>query len=475
MGRCEAEGDSSATAHLPTSPPSRHASPAKTTNISPGPGDAAARRQLSLSELADAPPSLSRKNHEDRLTSDDSSDGEAPLQERDALAGSAWGARMAAPVTAAAHGHGAASPASIHDDAVAGAAKAGAGGAAAAELFVAKCGSAELFARFAGQAQTAGQIFARDSTDSRRAGAGGAVLNLKEFLALLAHAAVLPAVVTKSDAVGVFRARAGEALVLGWPEFTDAIARLAALKAYKLLDLAAPARGSPSSGAPRSASPLRDDGLAGGGGGGGGGKGARGGEGSASPGQHMAPAGSAGSAGGIGSVSPARNTEAGGGGASTVSMTEAGVYTPISNKEQDLMVVFEERFGARALYEAFCKGRGEGEGDSGDSWRMDQTGWVALLEYLELMPALISRQEAGALFKAVTRGMYWVTGCVYVHRYVICTYTKNRYIYTQSLSLSLSHTHTHTHTHAYIHPSICTCTPESTQGHHYINRGGARA
>ena len=139
------------------------------------------------------------------------------------------------------------------------------------------------------------------------------------------------------------------------------------------------------------------------------------------------------------------------------------------------MVVFEQRFGARALYEAFCKGQGGGEGDSGDSWRMDQTGWVALLEYLELMPALISRQEAGALFKAVTRGMYWVTGCVYVHRYVICTYTKNRYIYTQSLSLSLSHTHTHTHTHAYIHPSICTCTPESTQGHHYINRGGARA
>ena len=93
---------------------------------------------------------------------------------------------MAAPVTAAAHGHGAASPASIHDDAVAGAAKAGAGGAAAAELFVAKCGSAELFARFAGQAQTAGQIFAGDGTgrgtDSRRAGAGGAVLNLKAWL-----------------------------------------------------------------------------------------------------------------------------------------------------------------------------------------------------------------------------------------------------------------------------------------------------
>jgi len=89
-----------------------------------------------------------------------------------------------------------------------------------------------------------------------------------------------------------------------------------------------------------------------------------------------------------------------GGGGGTLSITEPGVYAAISEKEMEVMTVFEERFGTLRHFETFSHERMGADEEP----RMDQAGLLLMLTQHKLLPAIITRNEACALYKAVTRG-----------------------------------------------------------------------
>ena len=252
------------------------------------------------------------------------------------------------------------------------------------QAFIFRCGTAEIYETFAGQSETGAAFTVRGQL--RRS------MNLREFLSLLKGTRMMPEIVSKNDAVGVFQAASAprgassaEALTLTFPMFQGCIRRLAALKGYKLEEMLASRspsfamgfgvserartqlRGVVAHDALTQASSLSSISLP---------------SSHRSPSKHAlspfniyTPATADGRGEGRRQVAGWRRAggdglEGPGGLSTTRSISEPGVYEAISDKERELMSVFEQRFATKAHFESFCK-----DPEAADEQpRMDQVG-----------------------------------------------------------------------------------------------------
>ena len=281
------------------------------------------------------------------------------------------------------------------------------------QAFVFRCGTEEIYETFCGQSETGAAFTVRGQLRRR--------MNLREFLSLLKGTGMMPDIVSKNDAVGVFQAAsaprsASESANITFPIFQGCIRRLAALKGYKLEEMLASQ--SPSFAKTFGVSEGARSQLRG------------------AAGKDLSQASSISSISLTSHRSPSKvpvspfniytpaMADAGGGGRrracghagghagvghgargsaqATRCITEPGTYEAISDKEQELMSVFEERFATKAHFDSFCKDAEAA--DEQQQPRMDQVGLLNLLSQYKLLPAIITRNEACAIYKAVTRG-----------------------------------------------------------------------